>query len=80
MNSNVQTVNMRNLKYTDLPNGLHGWHDPTNYYPKEFDLVEIQTEEKTITGWWTGNYWMGLRLCKNDKVKSWKKARELDYI
>ena len=76
----VRQVDMVDLKYTDLPGGILEWQDPKMNRPLPFDLVELKTNTKTITGWWTGNDWMGLRLRKGDKVKSWKKSRELDFI
>lgn len=76
----VMIVDMDTVKYTDLPNGLFGWHDAKKYFPLECDLVEVKTDNKTVTGWWTGNYWMGLRLKQKDKVKQWKKTSHLNYI
>lgn len=76
-----KTVDMVILKYTDLPIHYKNWQNPDAYLPMPYDLVDLLLEsQKTKTGWWTGNYWMGLRLKKEDKVISWKKTRELYYI
>jgi len=71
---------MVHIKYTDLPGGLEDWNDSSFTRPMPFDLVVVKTAQGEKRGWWTGNYWSGLRLNKKDKVTSWKKARELDYI
>lgn len=76
----VRQVDMVKTKYTDLPGGIPAWQDPRQSRPLPYDLVEIQTLTNTVRGWWTGNDWMGLKLRKGDKVKSWKKSRELDFI
>lgn len=76
----VRQVDMIKLKYTDLPGGILDWQDPRENRPLPYDLVQLCTNSKTITGWWTGNEWMGLRLKKGDRVKKWKKSRELDFI
>lgn len=68
------------IKYTDLPGGLKGWHEPNGALPLDYDLVSLQTEKKITSGWWTGKYWTGLRLKENDKVIKWKKCHELDFI
>lgn len=75
-----KTVDMIELKYTQLPGGLAGWQDPNKFRPLPFDLVELETHSKKISGWWTGNNWMGLRLREEDNVISWKKTNELNFI
>jgi hypothetical protein len=75
-----KTVNMTKLKYTSLPGGTFAWQDPQSYKPLPFDLVQIDTGEKEVRGWWTGNRWMGLRLREKDKVVSWKRCSEQDFI
>lgn len=76
----IKIVDMVKLKYADLPGGFPSWQDPTKHRPRAFDLVELKTTKKIVSGWWTGNAWMGLRLNKGEKVISWKKSRELDFI
>lgn len=76
----VETVNMTKIKYTGLPGGMSSWQNPNNYKPQPFDLVKIKTGKKEITGWWTGNTWMGLRLREKDVVVSWKRCSEQDFI
>lgn len=76
----VKTVNMSKIKYTGLPGGMNSWQNPNSYKPQPFDLVNINTGEKEVRGWWTGNRWMGLRLREKDKVVSWKKCSEQDFI
>lgn len=76
----IQTVDMVQLKYTDLPGEFPSWQDPKTFHPLPFDLVKVQTSEGIKSGWWTGNKWMGLRLRRGDKVISWKKTRELEFI
>lgn len=80
MANGVKTVNTTKLKYTSLPGGMKAWQDPAIYKPQPFDLVEINTGEKHVRGWWTGNSWLGLRLQKKDKVVSWKRCSEQDFI
>jgi len=76
----IVQVNMTTIKYTDLPGEIPAWQSPDRFRPLPFDLVEIETSKKIVTGWWTGNTWMGLRLRKEDKIISWRKSRELDFI
>ena len=50
-----------------------GWIDPLKYLPYEYDMVELNLENKIpIKGWLTGNHWDALRLKKTDKVLGWK--------
>lgn len=76
----VFEVDMEFIKYSDLPEGISGWHNPEKYRPMPFDLVELLLKDKIVQGWWTGNGWDGLRLKKSDKVKKWKKTAELNFI
>lgn len=77
---NIKTVDMVQLKYTDLPGRFPDWQNPSSFRPLPFDLVQLKTIKGIKSGWWTGNKWMGLRLRKGDKVISWKKTRELEFI
>ena len=76
----LKVVDMIRIKYTDLPGGFPSWQDPSLTRPRAFDLVELKTPKKIVAGWWTGNAWMGLRLRKGEKIISWKRSRELDFI
>ena len=79
-NNRITQVDIIEIKYSDLPGGLTSWQDSKLYRPFNYDLVDLKLSNKTITGWWTGNGWMGLRLRKGDKVISWKKSKEIDFI
>lgn len=74
------TIEKDNVNYTALPGGIEAWQTPDEYLPRPFDIVYMDVGRKTITGWWTGNLWMGLRLKKEDKISKWKKARDLDPV
>lgn len=63
-------------KYSDAIYDCEGWADPMQWLPDPFDLCWLKTLAKTIKGWWSGAVWDGLRLKKNDEVKSWKKCTE----
>lgn len=74
------TVDLVAVKYTDLPGGMHAWQKASDFKPVPYDLVEVETLRGRVRAWWTGNAWMGLRLKKEDTIKTWKKVRELDFI
>lgn len=56
----------------DIKTDYDGWVDPKLYRPEPYELVIMKLERKTISGWWTGHKWEGLRLIKGDKILYWK--------
>jgi hypothetical protein len=56
-----------------------GWADAKKYLPQHYDLCQLKlTNEKYVSGWWTGTSWDGLRFNEldSDKVIAWKRIRE----
>lgn len=53
------------------------WEDATNSKPLPYSLNNLLLDSgQIIRGWWTGNYWDGLKLKRVDIVKSYKKCGE----
>ena len=49
------------------------WIDPKVKKPIQYDLVKIKTLRGNFTGWWTGNYWYGLKIKSSDQILKWKR-------
>jgi len=64
------------LSYDDVIYDIDGWADAKKYAPEQFDLVLIQTDNKTVNGWHTGEEWYSLRLRDYDDVLYWKRRKE----
>lgn len=63
-------------QYTQRGIDMHTWVEVRRVLPKECDLVELQTNNRTCVGWWTGSEWHGLRLRSSDVVTHWKRMRQ----
>ena len=49
------------------------WIDPKEKKPIQYDLVDVKTLRGDFKGWWTGNYWDGLRIKSTDQIVGWKR-------
>lgn len=56
----------------------NGWIDSSKYLPKDFDLLDLQTENGKIKmGWRSGNIWDGMKIKENEKILFWRKRKEI---
>jgi hypothetical protein len=63
------------VTYTRVPNN-RGWVDAKKFRPVCYDLVYLKYVNKTITGWWTGSTWQGLRVRSSEFPLFWSKKYE----
>ena len=70
------TKKKRKLCYREVKCDPDGWVDSKRFFPADFDLVFLKTEEKTYPGWAVGNNWDGLNVKQDIKVMYWK--RQID--
>ena len=55
-----------------IKNG-RGWSDVNVCRPHPYDLVRIMLQShREKTGWWTGQFWEGLRLKEGETPLFWK--------
>ena len=62
------------LSYKGVPKDKDGFADAEKFLPMDFDLCILRTLGRTVTGWWTGQNWEGLKITKKTHVVSWKKG------
>ncbi len=71
------TKEERLCKYSDVPTDEDKWVYDLTYRPIPYDLMKMRFsgQDKSVvkSGWWTGIFWKGLRLKKDDKVIAWKR-------
>jgi hypothetical protein len=69
----------RPYKYSDIPSEK-GWVEVLKFLPIPFDLMYLRVKDKgrTVSGWWNGQNWEGLRLKKEEKVLKWKRNQNYD--
>lgn len=60
------------FSYRDVKKDENGWADAELYYPFQYDLVCVKTQDKAKKGWWDGYQWEGAHLTSEDKVIAWK--------
>lgn len=61
------------FQFKDIIKDANGWIDAKIYYPFPYDLVSADIgAKKTLTAWWTGSQWDGLRLKIDHKIHYWK--------
>jgi len=65
-------VGQNDLSYSSLKSDVDGWVDASIFRPFPYDMVTLKTEDKTMSGWWTGNSWDGLKMKVEDKILYWK--------
>jgi hypothetical protein len=70
-------VDYHKFTYWDVIFDAGGWADPNRNYPRAFDMVLLQLENRCVKGWWDGREWDGYRLLPSDKVFYWKKTKDL---
>jgi len=73
----LKKVGVSKLGYTDIQYDVDKWVDAKKFTPAPFDLVKIETNEKTFNGWYTGEEWYSRQLNNKEKVLYWKQIREV---
>lgn len=62
--------------YKDVQYDVDGWADTSKYIPAPYDLCVLKTDNKTMTGWHTGQIWDGLNIKEKHKILYWKRLIE----
>jgi len=66
----------RKFSYLDIPKSLDGWIDAKQYLPLDFDLVDLKTDTKNLSGWSNGEGWDGIFIRDKDRIKYWKRKSD----
>lgn len=67
-----KTLTYRNLDDIVEPD-LHGFYDPMEIVPLEYDLVTLKTPTSYLTGWWNGAGWTCRHLSKGTPILAWRR-------
>jgi hypothetical protein len=72
---NPQTGKTFLCKYSDVPKDTNGWVTDLLYRPITGDMMILRIEDrvKTLSGWWDGRKWVGIRIKPEFKIVAWKR-------